>query len=105
MRSTLRHSRGFTLVEILIIAPFAILLIGALIAMATQATTFSLCSYAKTRIQNDVLTALDLMEQDARISLNIRLDSTDQLDMTALRPTQIRSTQVESLSIRRHARR
>ncbi len=84
MRSTLRHSRGFTLVEILIIAPFAILLIGALIAMATQATTSSLRSYAKTRIQNDVLTALDLMEQDARISLNIRLDSTDQLDMTAL---------------------
>ncbi len=84
MRSTLRHSRGFTLVEILIIAPFAIVLVGTLIAMATQATTSSLRSYAKTRIQHDVLTALDLMEQDARLSLNIRSNSTSQLAMEAL---------------------
>ena len=86
MQSMLRRRHGFTLVEILIIAPFAMLLIGALIVMATQATNSSLRSYAKTRLQNDVLSALDRMSQDAQLSmhLNYTSDSDAQLKMEAI---------------------
>ena len=84
MRSMLHLRRGFTLIEVMVIIPFAILLVGGLIAAAIGATSASLRSYGKTRLQSDVLAALDTMEQDARISLNIKVTSTNELVMEAL---------------------
>ena len=84
MRSMSHLRRGFTLIEVMVVIPFAILLVGGLIAAAIGATSASLRSYGKTRLQSDVLAALDTMEQDARISLNIKVTSTNELVMEAL---------------------
>lgn len=84
MRPMSPRRTGFTLVEILIIAPFAILLIGSLIFMATQAANSSLRSYGKTRIQNDVLAALDLIEQDIRSSVRISSTSSSRISLEGL---------------------
>lgn len=84
MRPMSLHRSGFTLVEILIIAPFAILLIGSLIFMATQAANSSLRSYGKTRIQNEVLSALDLIEQDVRSSVRISSTSSSSISIEGL---------------------
>lgn len=83
MRYSLRPKSGFTLVEMLVVAPFAILLVGSLVFMATGATNSALRSYAKSKIQSDVLHALDLMEQDIRTSVTIRSNASE-LSLDAL---------------------
>lgn len=84
MRSMSPHNRGFTLIEVLIIAPFAILLIAAMIAMATQATNSAMRSYGRIRLQTEVLRALDMIEQDVKVSSHLSSLFTNQINMDGL---------------------
>lgn len=88
MRHTLRsRGQGFTLIELLIVAPFAILLISGLIVMATQATNSALRSYGQTKIQGEVMYALDQIEQDVRSSVDISSASTSSLSIDGVATT------------------
>ncbi len=84
MRHTSPNKPGFSLVELVVIAPLAILLIGALILAAIQISTTSLRSYARSQLQYDILSALDSIEQDVSLSTSIDSSSTSQLTMDSL---------------------
>lgn len=62
---------GFTLVEVAIIAPVLILTIGAIVTIIVGLTSSSMQTTARAELQNDVLAALDRMEEDVRISTSI----------------------------------
>lgn len=69
MRSTLTKTasvqRGFTLVEMLVVAPLIILLIGAMIAYITTLTGDSLKLREKGTMAYDIQGALDIIEADS----------------------------------------
>lgn len=69
MRHTSRTS-GFTLVELLVIAPLVILLIGALVGVIVHLSGSALRSQARVQLQLDVLSALDQIEQDVKLVLH-----------------------------------
>ena len=68
MQPTLRTSPGFTLIEMLVVMPLVIILVGGLVAVIVQTTGTALRAQAKTQLQLDVLDALDRIEQDVRVS-------------------------------------
>lgn len=85
MRLTYRtRKRGFTLVEMVVVTPMIILIIGAVVGSAIQMTGSSLRMQGKSQLQLDVLTALDKIEQDVRSSTVINTSSLTSLLLTNL---------------------
>ncbi len=64
------RSKGFTLVEMLVVVPLAILVVGGLVTIIFYTATTALRSQVRAQLQLDVLAALDTIEQDVRLSLN-----------------------------------
>lgn len=77
--SASRKKRGFTLIEIVVVAPLVLLLIGAAVAVTINASTSALRANAKAQLQNDILIALDMIEQDVMMSVRIEAASPSQL--------------------------
>lgn len=73
--------KGFTLVELVVVTPLIVVLIGAVVAVTIQASNSALRSQARSQLQNDVLLALDMMEQDIRLSRHIVRTTTTQLQL------------------------
>lgn len=67
-----RHKSGFTLVEVAVIMPIAVLIIGAMIGTVLYLSNVSLRTQGRSKLQVEVVTALDRMEQDVRNSLEIK---------------------------------
>ena len=65
------RTQGFTLVEVLVVAPMVILMLGAIIAMVVNLSSSAMRAGAQASLQNDVLLALDMIEQDVRVSTGI----------------------------------
>lgn len=70
-----------------VVAPLVILLIGAAIAVVINASTSALRANAKAQLQNDILTALDMIEQDVSLSMEISSVSSSQLVLSTLATT------------------
>lgn len=68
MRHILRPKSGFTLIEIVVLMPMVILLIGAMITVIMNLSVSSLRTQERSKIQLEVLSALDRMEQDVKNS-------------------------------------
>jgi competence protein ComGC len=70
MKSLQRYnsSRGFTLVEMMIIAPMLILIIGSIVVSIITLTGESIAEGGRSQLINDVHDALDRVESDARTS-------------------------------------
>lgn len=73
---------GFTLVEIAILMPMIILMIGAMVGVILFLANSSMRSQAKSKVQMEVLSSLSRMEQDVRNSVVI--DSTSVSSSTEL---------------------
>lgn len=84
MQHTPHRSRGFTLVEVVVVMPMVVLLIGVMIAVIINLANSSIRSYERSKVQLDVLSALDRMEQDVRVSLNINSALANRLELTVL---------------------
>lgn len=84
MRPSSRNSSGFTLVEVVIIAPVVILVIGAIVTAVVSMTGSAMRMQARAQLQRDVLAALDMMEQDLYLSVNIAPIHSNRLDMDVL---------------------
>lgn len=78
-----RRRQGFTLVEVAVIMPMAVLLIGAMIGTILYLTNVSLRTQGKSKQQVEVITSLDRMEQDVRNAMSITMDG-GQLKIVAL---------------------
>ena len=63
-----RRSAGFTLIEVLVVAPMVILMLGTIIAMLVNLSSSAMRASAQASLQNDVLAALD-EEESSRIEL------------------------------------
>lgn len=74
-RTWAANSAGFTLVEIVAVAPMVILLIGAMLLLIVNFTGSSMRSSARTELQNEVLRALDQIEQDVKLSVGFNADT------------------------------
>ncbi len=72
MQRSLRHSRGFTLIEIVIVMPMVILMIGAMIGVIIYLTNSSVKTQGRAKLQLDTLASLDRMEQDVKNSMQIK---------------------------------
>ena len=66
-----RRSAGFTLIEVLVVAPMVILMLGTIIAMLVNLSSSAMRASAQASLQNDVLAALDMIEQDVKLSTAI----------------------------------
>lgn len=77
MHST-RHNAGFTLVEVLVIAPIVILVVATIVGFMTLLTGDSLVTNQRSRLANSVQTALSSIEDDVRLSYSL-LDSSTSL--------------------------
>ena len=66
-----QRPKGFTLVELLVITPLVILLVGGVVVVTIQATTSALRSFGRTQLQYDVISALDMMERDVKLSVRM----------------------------------
>ena len=78
-----RRRQGFTLVEVAVIMPMAVLIIGAMIGTILYLTNVSLRTQGKSKQQVEVITSLDRMEQDVRNAMSITMDG-GQLKIVAL---------------------
>ena len=63
-----KRSAGFTLIELLTVMPLIILIISAMVVAIVNLTGTSMRASARTQLQNEVLAALDQIEQDVKIS-------------------------------------
>lgn len=68
--STARH-KGFTLVEMLVIVPMAVMIVGGLVTIIIYTTAATLRSQAYSQLQMEVNGALDRIEQDVRVSMKL----------------------------------
>lgn len=84
MPYTSSRKQGFTLVEVVVVLPMVVLLIGAMIASILNLTVSSFRSHERSKVQLDVLSTLDRMERDVRASLDINTSSTSELRLTVL---------------------
>lgn len=66
--NTVRQAHGFTLVEMLIIAPVVILAIGGFIAMMVSMTGEVIATRSQNVMAYDTQNALDQIEQDVKLS-------------------------------------
>lgn len=76
--------KGFTLVEVLVVAPIVILTIGAFIALVVTLTGNTLASRGASVLQYNVSDALDRIENDVRIS--VRSLAANNIAFTASNP-------------------
>jgi len=74
--------RGFTLVELLVMMPVAILMVGAVVAVIVYTSGSGLRAQARSQLQLDVLSALDRIEQDVRLSTTINPSSSSTINLT-----------------------
>ena len=77
--------KGFTLVEVLVVAPIIILSIGAFIAVVVSLTGNVLVSRSASMLQYDIQDAADRIEADIRMSPQF-LSSTSNIPFTASNP-------------------
>ena len=63
-----KRSAGFTLIELLTVMPLIILIISAMVVAIVNLTGTSMRASARTQLQNEVLAALDQIEQDVKLS-------------------------------------
>lgn len=63
-----KSSAGFTLIELLTVMPLIILIISAMVVAIVNLTGTSMRTSARTQLQNEVLAALDQIEQDVKLS-------------------------------------
>lgn len=73
MRRISRRSvqAGFTLVEMLVIIPVVVVIVTGLIVAIVSTTGSSMVTTARSQLQNDVLAALDRIEADIKLSLDV----------------------------------
>ena len=74
--------QGFTLVELIVIAPILILVIGSIMATVISLTRASMISQGRAQIQYDVQFALDAIERDLLNSTVIDTASSSKLLLT-----------------------
>ncbi|MDO5344094.1 MAG: hypothetical protein Q4F02_04290 [Candidatus Saccharibacteria bacterium] len=86
MRHISSHSRhaGFTLVEMLVIIPVVIVIVTGLVVAIVGTTGSSMVTTARSQLQNDVLAALDRIEADVRLSLQLSRSSSDRVVLSNL---------------------
>lgn len=63
------HKQGFTLIEVLVVAPMVILSIGAFIALIITLTGNTLASRAASALQHDTQSAIAQIDEDVRRSV------------------------------------
>ena len=78
------RSRGFTLVEMLVVAPMVLLMLGGIIAMIINMSNSAMRAGAQANLQNDVLYALDAIEQDIKLSTNSSASTASQIQLENL---------------------
>ena len=78
-RYSASRTKGFTLVEVLVVAPMVILMLGAIIAMIINLSTSAMRAGAHASLQNDVLLALDTIERDIQLTTKLSDSTTTQL--------------------------
>ena len=86
MRRISRRKKGFTLVEVAVVMPMVVLMIGAMIGVIIFLSNSSLRSQGRSKLQVEVLSALDRMEQDIKTSTSLKNtgSTTSDLTLTAL---------------------
>lgn len=62
------NKKGFTLIELLVVTPIIIIIIGSVIAVTVQASVSALRAHARSQLQYDVVSALDIIEKDVKLS-------------------------------------
>lgn len=87
MRSMSLTKKGFTLVEMVVVMPMVILLIGTLVAAIIFTTTRGLQSQGRAQLQLDVLTAIDRIEQDVKLSVDRDISDDQVVHLTNLATT------------------
>lgn len=83
-RMSADHSRGFTLVELLVVTPVVLLLVGAVVVSIILTSSSGLRSQARTQLQLDVLSALDMIEQDIKLSVVLKNSTSSQVNLDNL---------------------
>ncbi len=73
-KSTMRYS-GFTLVEVLVIAPIAILVITGFVALMVTMVGDVIAGRARNVMTYDIQSALDMIEQDVRLTTHFLVSS------------------------------
>lgn len=81
MRRISPTKKGFTLIELVVIMPLVILLIGAMVGVIVFLTGSALRSQARVQLQLDVLSALDRIEQDVKLSVRLKNSSQKQINL------------------------
>ncbi|MDO4773638.1 MAG: hypothetical protein Q4A37_00745 [Candidatus Saccharibacteria bacterium] len=72
-RANKTSQTGFTLVEILVIAPVVILVLAGLVATIVFSTGSAMRSSARSQLQYEVLAALDRIEADVKLSKSLTI--------------------------------
>lgn len=83
-----RRQDGFTLVEMLVVVPMAILIVGGMIAIIIFTAGSALRAQAYSQLQLDIGMALDRIEQDVRLSLKLSDSTSSQVKLSNLATTQ-----------------
>ena len=76
-----KRSAGFTLIELLTVMPLIILIISAMVVAIVNLTGTSMRASARTQLQNEVLAALDQIEQDVKLSTDFDGMASDKISM------------------------
>ena len=77
-------NRGFTLVEMLVVAPMVLLMLGGVIAMIINLSSSAMRAGAQANLQNDVLYALDAIEQDIKLTTDPSASTASQVQLENL---------------------
>ena len=76
--------RGFTLVEMLVIIPVVIIVVTGLVVAIVSTTGSSMVVTARSQLQHEVLTALDRIEADVKLSLQLSGSSAQRVVLSNL---------------------
>lgn len=82
--TSMKFLRGFTLVEMLVIIPMVILLITGMIVAVVNLSGATMRNSGNIQLQNEVLRALDQIEQDVRLSIDFDGMTTTQISLRSL---------------------
>lgn len=75
MRYISHRDVGFTLVEVLVVAPIVILVLSAIVAIIINIAGASMISTAQLQLQHEVQTVLDEIENDVKLSVETGVDT------------------------------